>query len=109
MPEEILPALSNIPRPSYDLTCGRLTTDPDGHCPKRATWHVMWTSDGTNTLCCEEHMTEARQQWAFYGRHQLGMACTVAGAIFLDGRCVLDEGDGPREAATRLTEGAPTA
>lgn len=89
----IQPPLSNLARPTGDLTCGRLTSDPGGHCPKTADWHVLWTADGDNTLCCAEHMTEAENNWVWFSRHPIGALCTALPAVFEDDGCHADIAD----------------
>lgn len=79
-------------RPVMDATCGRLA--PGGHCGKPATWHVIWTSDTENGLCCDGHMDEVIRRWAFYDRHPVGAACTLPDVRLVwswddpPGRCV---------------------
>ncbi|GAA4626903.1 hypothetical protein GCM10023196_037040 [Actinoallomurus vinaceus] len=93
----------NGERSDHDRTCGYGT--PENHCGKPATWHVLWTVDGTNSLDCDEHMADAEKQWVFYGRHRLGPHCLHPEALFYEDRCEVP--GGPRQVDLTVREDAP--
>lgn len=74
------------------LTCSRWIGDRN--CGAPATWHVIWTAQLDNGLCCDEHMAEARRVWAFFAAHPHAIECDMPGTAFLaaENRCVVDEG-----------------
>lgn len=45
----------------------------------------MWTADGENGLCCDEHMAEARAAWVFVDVHPVTGLCATndAGVMWL--------------------------
>lgn len=53
------------------------------HCGKPAAFHVFWTPDGENGLCCTEHIAEARKRWVFYAAHPWRPPCSAPDALFL--------------------------
>lgn len=62
-------------RPLMDQTCGRWFGDHN--CGKPATWHFMWTEDGENGLCCDEHHDEALRVWSHHDKHPMTAVCTM--------------------------------
>lgn len=65
-------------RPALDQTCGRWLGDTN--CGRPATWHFMWTQDGDNGLCCDEHHDEALRTWTHHDRHPITAVCTLPDA-----------------------------
>jgi hypothetical protein len=45
------------------MTCSRVG------CGRSATFHVIWTAEMDNGLCCDDHMEEARRRWRCYAHH----------------------------------------
>lgn len=55
------------------LQCNRLmggSDDVADACGKPATWHIFWTPDLENGICCDHHAAEARSRWVFYAIHE---------------------------------------
>lgn len=79
------------------LQCNRIvngsTFDAPDHCGREAKWHVIWTEDLENGLCCDEHMEEVLAKWMFYARHPYRMECSMPGAVYLHDAnvCLVDE------------------
>lgn len=97
----ITPPVGSEGRPAGEHTCGfSPTLDYAGHCGKPATWHVIWTVEMDNTLCCDEHMADALIQWVFFMRHPIGPDCTMPDALFYDDRCEIPRDDQLAQAAT---------
>jgi hypothetical protein len=84
----IQPPIGTIERPAGELTCGfSPTLDYAGECGQPADWHVMWTVDGANSLCCDPHMADALTKWVFFMRHPISPDCTQPEAEFCEDRC----------------------
>lgn len=64
---EFLPPMFGTAPP---LTCTRIGCDAD------ATWHVLWTADLENGLCCDEHYAETRRRWVYYAAHPYEPICS---------------------------------
>ena len=101
---ELLPPMFDIAPP---LVCSRWMVN--GNCGKPATWHVIWTADMENGLCCDEHMAEVRREWAFYAAHPYEMVCSIRGCRFIEeeNRCVVDDDDLGLEATESVAEPVP--
>lgn len=95
---ELTPSF-NGSRPPGERTCGYGT--PDNHCGRLATWHILWTVQGDNSLDCDEHMAKAQTRWVYFARHPLSPDCTLKGAIWRKDRCVV-EGQERRGASYRV-------
>jgi hypothetical protein len=90
-----LPPLGGVAPP---LQCNRWMGGTFGGgdeicCGREGKWHIMWTSDLENGICCDDHYQEARARWAFYAAHEYRPDCSMPGAvyIFAENRCVVDE------------------
>jgi hypothetical protein len=85
---ELVPPLFGHAPP---FACGRILVA--GPCGADAEWHVIWSSDIDNGLCCQAHYDEARERWAFYAAHRYEMECSMPGAVFVEAenRCRVDE------------------
>jgi hypothetical protein len=90
-------------RAAMDQTCGFGADSPQ--CSKPATWHVVWTADLDNSVCCDEHMDYANA-FAYYDRHPITDLCTFPAAVLVwswdepPGRCVWQVDDETMALAT---------
>jgi hypothetical protein len=106
-----LPPLGGVAPP---LQCLRLLAGTPGggdeiHCGREGKWHIIWTSDCENGICCDEHYAETRDRWAYFAAHEYRMECSMPGAvyIFAENRCVIDEdGLGLRDLVASVTQPA---
>jgi hypothetical protein len=83
------------------LTCTRIGCDAD------ATWHVIWTADGENGMCCDKHETEARRRWVFYAIHPYRLECSADDARvywLIDGSSICLHPDDPARRAAEAVE-----
>lgn len=111
-----LPPLGGIAPP---LQCNRwlpgggaLGSGDEKHCGREGKWHVIWTADCENGICCHEHYDEVRRLWAYYAAHEYRMECSMPGAVFIEAenRCVVDEdGLGLRELVSARAVPPPEA
>lgn len=90
-----LPPMGGVAPP---LQCNRdLNGNPGSGderlCGREGKWHIIWTSDLENGICCDEHYDEARKRWGFYAVHPYKPDCSMPGAVyvFADNVCVVDE------------------
>lgn len=85
-----LPPLGDA-QAAMDMTCA-YGIPPT--CSRRATWHVIWTPDGENSIGCDEHAQEAEKRWTRYDRHPLTETCGMPDSNIIwswdeaPGRCV---------------------
>ncbi|MFJ4988754.1 hypothetical protein ACIP9H_33760 [Streptomyces sp. NPDC088732] len=72
-------------------TCGREPAGGGTPCGAPATWHVGWLRNEEgglrNSLACDAHMAEARDQFVYRGRHRVSADCGMPGTVWMTGRC----------------------
>lgn len=78
---------------SRRIGTGPTPDEPPVYCGKPATWHIIWTLEGDNSIACDEHADSARANWVFAGMHPYSEVCSMPGSRWVPelDRCVVDE------------------
>jgi hypothetical protein len=75
----------------YALVCSRESAT-GALCGEPATWHVIWTDDGENSLVCPGHLDDSKTFGPVQIHTTANGACSMPGSIWLryEERCVME-------------------